>query len=143
MASQKGRYFRPKLKELIGTKYDSLTERTIHEQYSNLEFHPEGIDYIIAHKYSPDFLFINKKGIYVYLEVKGYFQDSHELLKYPWIKKALSVGAELVFVFENPNKPIHFKAKRKDGTKMTHAEWAEKNGFRWFDTTNLEGIIDG
>ena len=22
--------------------------------------------------------------------------------------------------------------KRKDGTKRSHAEWAETNGFRWF-----------
>ena len=27
--------------------------------------------------------------------------------------------------------------KRKDGTKRTHAEWADYNGFRWFTENNL------
>jgi hypothetical protein len=27
--------------------------------------------------------------------------------------------------------------KRKDGTKRTHAEWAETNKFRWFSEVNL------
>jgi len=26
---------------------------------------------------------------------------------------------------------------RKDGTKRSHAEWAEKNGFRWFSEDSL------
>ena len=27
--------------------------------------------------------------------------------------------------------------KRKDGTKRSHAEWAETNGFRWFTEQTL------
>lgn len=77
-----------------------------------------------------------------FIEVKGYFQDAHELQKYPSVREALGQYEELVFVFENPEKPIHFKGQRKDGTKMTHAEWAEKNGFRWFDQDTIGEFID-
>ena len=27
--------------------------------------------------------------------------------------------------------------KRKDGTKRTHAEWAEKNNFNWYSEETL------
>ena len=44
---------------------------------------------------------------------------------------------ELVFVFANPSAPMPRAKKRKDGTKRSHAEWAEANGFRWFTENNL------
>ena len=44
---------------------------------------------------------------------------------------------ELVFLFSNPNSPMPQAKKRKDGTKRTHAEWAETNGFRWFSEKTL------
>lgn len=123
----------------------------MHQQHPELEFHPSPIDYVIEHKYTPDFYFENH-GVHYYLEVKGYFQDAHEIQKYVWIKDELdrmTVGGRtslLVFVFENPHKPIHFKAKKKDGTKMTHAQWATKNGFQWIDANDqveLEELING
>ena len=30
---------------------------------------------------------------------------------------------------------------RKDGTKRSHAEWAEKNNFRWFDEDTIKEIL--
>jgi len=27
--------------------------------------------------------------------------------------------------------------RRKDGTKRSHAEWAERNNFRWFSVYNI------
>lgn len=44
---------------------------------------------------------------------------------------------ELVFLFSNPYSPMPQAKKRKDGTKRTHAEWAETNGFRWFAEKTL------
>ena len=44
---------------------------------------------------------------------------------------------ELVFLFQKPFSPMPGATKRKDGTKRTHAEWAETNGFRWFSETKL------
>ncbi len=68
----------------------------------------------------------------MYVEVKAIFNDSKEAQKYPWIIKALNPNEKLLFVFEKPDKPIHWKAKRKDGTKMTMAQWADKNKIEWF-----------
>jgi len=33
--------------------------------------------------------------------------------------------------------PMPGAGKRKDGTKLTHKEWAELNGFRWFTLNTL------
>jgi len=42
-----------------------------------------------------------------------------------------------VFLFSNPSAPMPSAKLRKDGTKRSHAEWAEKNGFRWFSEDSL------
>ena len=43
----------------------------------------------------------------------------------------------LVFLFSNPSAPMPAAKKRKDGTKRSHAEWAEKNKFRWYSVDSL------
>ena len=42
-----------------------------------------------------------------------------------------------MFLFSDPYAPMPAAKKRKDGTKRSHAEWAEKNKFRWFSRDNL------
>ena len=37
-----------------------------------------------------------------------------------------------MFLFSNPDAPMPQAKKRRDGTKRSHAEWAEANEFRWF-----------
>lgn len=67
------------------------------------------------------------------MEIKGYFQDAAEASKYLWVRKALGPDEELIFVFETPTKAMHWLKVRKDGTKQTMAEWADKHGFTWYD----------
>lgn len=118
--------------------YDSWAEYRLHTGLLKDElYHPERISYTTEHKYEPDFLIPHSQGEYL-IEFKGYFRDGPEAAKYPWIRKALEEHQELIFVFSDPMKPIHFRAKRYDGTRMTHAEWADKNKFRYF---NEEGFI--
>ena len=136
----KGRYFRPRAKGLP-KEYDSFTELRLHESIPSLSFHPERLDYTVDRKYQPDFVF-TAKGITYVVEVKGYLQDAQEAQKYPWISKALPVKHELVFVFEKPDKPIHFRSVRKNGTKQSHAEWAEKQGFQWFDESSFKTFVE-
>lgn len=88
--------------------------------------------YIVEHNYSPDFSFDTEDKKYL-VETKGFFQDSAEAAKYKWIRLALPENTELVFVFEKPNTPLPWAKPRKDKTRMTHREWAERNGFRAFD----------
>lgn len=102
------------------------------------QYHPEKVSYTIDHKYEPDFAIPHRDGLYL-LEFKGYFRDSAEAAKYTWIREALPKDQELLFIFDNPYKPIHFRARRSDGSRMTHAEWATKNKFRFF---NEESFTD-
>ena len=44
---------------------------------------------------------------------------------------------ELVFLFQKPFSPMPGATIRKDGTKRTHAEWAETNNFRWYSEDTL------
>jgi hypothetical protein len=75
------------------------------------------------------------------IEAKGRFMDSSEAAKYVWIRKKLPEGTELVFLFMKPNCAMPHAKKRKDGTRRTHAEWADKNNFRWFDEYTIKGIL--
>lgn len=127
-----GRYFRQKPKNLIGTDYDSMLEYNLHQSLPNLNHHPEKVAYVRHHNYEPDFDFrVGDERILV--EAKGYFQDRNETGKYPAIQSCLPPNSRILFVFENADKPIHFQAKRKDGSKMTHREWCIKNGFEAFN----------
>ena len=71
------------------------------------------------------------------MESKGRFWDHAEYSKYLWVKKALPRNTELVFLFANPASPMPGAKRRKDGTKRTHAEWAETNGFRWYSEDTM------
>jgi len=99
-------------------------------------FHPTKIPYKVEHHYHPDFKYKD-----IYIEAKGRFMDSSEASKYVWISKHIKKNEELVFLFYNPNYPMPNAKKRKDGTKLTHSEWAEKNNFRWFTTETIEEIF--
>ncbi len=96
----------------------------------------EKIEYTIPHNYTPDF---ELNGILI--ESKGRFREPAEASKYKHIRDALT-DKELVFVFYNPNTPMPFAKKRKDGTKQSHSEWAEKNGFRWYTEETVKELFD-
>lgn len=132
-----GRWFRPRDTTLKGTGYDSKLEQRLHEgPLRDAKHHDQKVPYTWEHTYEPDFVVLGDR-ITLLVECKGYFMDRDDCTKYVWVRKALPENYELVFCFENPHKGIHFQSTRKDGSKMTHAEWAEKNGFRWFDESTI------
>lgn len=119
--------------------YDSGLEYELHKtSLQAWEHHPDKIPYVSTHTYEPDF----KKTVgekILYLEVKGRFRDNTEAAKYRFIRDALQYNEELVFIFEDSNKPMPFSKKRKAcGTKYSHGEWAEKNNFRYY--CNKKGL---
>lgn len=81
-----------------------------------------------VHTYTVDFTL--KNG--VLLEGKGYLSDHAERYKYILIKQQ-NPEADIRFIFDNPNKLV-------GGTKMTHAKWAEKYGFRYCSIKDTEQI---
>ena len=134
---RKTRKARPKQKN-VPKGYDSRWEYDIHKSIlKKWEHHKsEVIQYTVTHTYEPDFVkTIGRKVIL--LEAKGRFWDYAEYSKYVWIRKSLPKHVELVFLFQKPYSPMPQAKKRKDGTKRTHAEWAEKNNFKWYSEETL------
>ena len=112
--------------------YDSGLEYELHQGIlKSWEHHTKKLSYVSRHTYEPDFLKHNKDST-LYVEVKGRFRDNAEAQKYPFVRESLSENEELIFIFEDSNKPMPFAKKRKDGTKYTHGDWAEKNNFRYY-----------
>lgn len=138
MARKFKKRYAPKKESLIkGTPYDSLFEKEIHERLlQGARFHnkEDRVDYTVPHYYEPDFV-LEKDGKVFYIETKGRFRDSSEARKYLYVRENLPEGAELVFVWEKGGVAFPFAKRRKNGTKATHEEWADKNGFRnWVQT---------
>jgi hypothetical protein len=133
---RKARVKRPVEKDLV-KGYDSNWEYQLHSGIlDGWEHHVDKVEYTVEHKYEPDFVRVIK-GKKILLEAKGRFWDSAEYSKYVWIAKALPDDIELVFLFANPNAPMPQAKVRKDGTKRSHAEWAEANSFRWFSEDSI------
>ena len=133
---RKPRKIRPREKN-VPKGYDSLWEYSLHQTLlKNWKMRGDPINYIIKKTYEVDFInTIENKTIL--LEAKGRFWDYAEYSKYIWIREALPSTMELVFLFQKPYAPMPQAKKRKDGTKRTHAEWAETNNFKWYSEENL------
>lgn len=112
--------------------YDSKWEYKLHKNLiPSWDLHSQKLSYIIKHTYNPDFI-KTIDGKTILLEAKGRFWDYQEYNKYIWIRESLPEDYELVFLFASPYAPMPAARRRKDGTKFTHSEWAEKNKFKWF-----------
>lgn len=113
--------------------YDSKFEHDLHKSVlKGWDNHGHEVAYQIQKKYLPDFIKVIG-GITYYIEAKGRFWDSDEYSKYRWVRDSLNPKTErLVFIFQTPSAPMPRAKKRKDGTKRTHAEWADLHGFQWF-----------
>lgn len=121
--------------------YDSFFEKELHEGVlSTLKHHPDRITYTQTKTYEPDFLYKVGK-VTILIEAKGRFRDTAEARKYVDIRDCLEPNQELVFVFMKPETPMPHAKKRKDGTKYTHREWAEKNNFRWYTKETIKDLI--
>jgi hypothetical protein len=139
----KKRFFKARPKSLP-KGYDSQLEYNLHQTVLKDATHHvdkgDRLPYAVEHTYEPDFLFQLNGKLWV-VEVKGRFRDSTEAAKYIWVRKMLEhwpyylksgcSEIELILLFENAATPMPFSKRRKDGTKLSHGEWATKNGFRW------------
>lgn len=133
---RKPRKIRPTEKD-VPKGYDSKWEYNLHNSVlKNWKHHTDKINYTVEHTYEPDFTKTINDIEYL-LEAKGRFWDYNEYNKYVWIRKTLKPNQELIFLFSSPTSPMPQAKRRKDGTKRSHAEWAEKNNFKWYSEHNL------
>lgn len=79
------------------------------------------LPYILNGEYHPDFV-LKDTGIIV--EAKGVL-DRESKRKMVAIRKQYP-DLDIRFLFMNASKKV-------PGSKQTHAQWAERNGFRWAD----------
>lgn len=89
------------------------------------------ISYVVPesnHTYTVDWT-IGKKLL---IETKGYLSTYEERRKYILLKEQ-HPNMDLRFVFDNPNKLC-------GGTKMSHAKWAEKYGFKFCSIKDSEQL---
>ena len=100
------------------------------------------VSYSVDHVYNPDFSLARGGKVFL-IESKGRFMDTAEASKYIWVRGRLNERWELVFLFYNPKTPMPFAKKRKDGTKLTHGEWATKNGFKWYTEETIKELLNG
>jgi len=133
---RKPRKIRPREKN-IPKGYDSLWEYQLHQELlKNWRLRGDLIKYVIEKTYEIDFVREIEDKL-ILLEVKGRFWDHAEYSKYIWLRRALPKNTELVFLFQKPEAPMPGAKKRKDGTKRSHAEWAETNKFIWYSEETL------
>jgi len=120
--------------------YDSRLEYDLaNNELKQWEYHPkERVSYVIQANYEPDFLLETPSKTFL-LEVKGRFRTRSEASKYIHVRTSLEEARkeggkekELIFFFQDSKKPMPGAQRRKDGTRQTHGNWAEKNGFRFF-----------
>ena len=102
---------------------EDLNERGVSYQYE-----PDKMAYYVERHYIPDL----SVGTMI-VELKGYLrQDSQRKMK---AIKAQYPDLDVRFVFQKASATIQGAKKRKDGSKMTCGEWADRQGFVWAEGT--------
>lgn len=98
-------------------------------------YEPHALPYSVERNYYPDLLIGD-----IYIELKGFFrQDAQRKMK---AVKKQHPDLDIRFVFQRASSPIHGAKKRKDGSKMCCAEWADKYGFMWAEGSVPEEWIN-
>ena len=106
------------------------------ERGVSYKYEPTKMAYYVERHYIPDL----EVGTMI-VELKGYFrQDSQRKMK---AVKAQYPDMDIRFVFQKASATIQGAKKRKDGSKMTCKEWADRNGFVWAEGTIPKDCFQG
>ena len=101
------------------SRLEALVAARLKKMKVEFSYEDEKFPYVVEKTYTPDFNL--ESGIH--LEVEGVLMPN-DRSKYSHVKKC-NPDVTFVFVFANPDQKV-------PGTKrMTHAQWAERNGFKW------------
>jgi hypothetical protein len=122
-------------------KYDSGFEKRLDEgPLSIANYHPDRIPYTFPARntyYEPDWTYRDWV-----IEAKGRLRATEKAKYFPIRDRVVELGLKFIFVFQNPHLPMPGAKKRKDGSILTHAIWAEKNGFMWTTPEQVLGVIN-
>ena len=105
------------------SRFEAQVALSLEKQEIDFEFEPHKIEFQPPPRvYIPDFYIPDHN---FYIEVKGRLRQEGRV-KHLLVKKQ-NPEVEVKFLFANSRKKIY------KGSKTTHAQWAEKNGFEWAD----------
>lgn len=113
------------------SKLELHFESLLQEYGVQYEYEVTKVPYIIPasnHTYTVDWTLLNG----MLIETKGYLEDHAERKKYVLIKEQ-HPEIDIRFVFQDPNKKC-------GGMKTTHAQWANKCGFKWCSIKDTEQL---
>ena len=97
---------------------------------AGFEYESRRLAYHVPRVYTPDFTYTT-----CHIEVKGYFRAG-DTQKYAAIAHSLeAMGHQLIMVLQTPNKKV------RKGSKMTMAEWCNKNDIPWYGLEDLPDLI--
>ena len=114
------------------SKLELQFEKILQDNEVEYAYEITKIPYIVpesSHKYVVDWTIHDG----VLIETKGWLENLTERKKYQLIKEQ-HPDIDIRFVFANPQKAC-------GGVKMTHAEWAEKFGFKYCSINDTEQIV--
>lgn len=114
------------------SKLEERFEQILMENDVEYGYEITKVPYVIPasnHKYIVDWTIMNG----VMIETKGWLENAAERKKYVLIKEQ-HPEIDIRFVFANPQKAC-------GGMKMTHAEWAIKNGFKYCSILDKDQIV--
>lgn len=130
-------------------KFDSeFEEKLVAGVMKSFSYHSMTLDYVkpeTNHRYTPDWVISKDDGALVLIEAKGRFRSREEMDKYKNIRDSIALWekpGELVFLFQKPSLYVFGAKARKDGSKCSHAEWAQKQGFRWFTEQTILNLLE-
>lgn len=114
-------------------------EKRILQAYPELNYESIVLRYRLPEaKYYADF--VHSKHPTLLFEAIERFRDRQECRKYIYIAKDNPLFT-LVFILENPLVPMPDAPLREDGSRLTHAEWCDINGFKWCTIHTLPEIV--
>ena len=110
--------------------YKSGLEHTVAEQITatlyDLKYETESLNYVVPesrHKYTPDFVFIKRDGVIMYIETKGRWTTADRMK----MKHVLASNPDIDIrmVFQAPTQKI------SKGSKTTYESYANKLGIKY------------
>jgi hypothetical protein len=117
--------------------YRSMSEVRFAAELNHLKVSFKYEDDVFRYQHKPqnykvDFTLKNGKGKPVYIEYKGKlgYDDRRKLVAV----KNSNPKIDLRLVFERPNNRIY------RGAKTRYWEWAEKKGFKWYDSKDIKKL---
>lgn len=106
--------------------FERSFEANLRSRKIKFKYEVTSIPYTLHRNYNPDFYFAEKD---FFIETKGLL-DRDSKAKMIAVKQQ-HPEIDIRFIFMKADKKI-------PGTKQTHAQWAERNGFRWAETVAPE-----